>query len=328
MARAQSDFRSREAEVQRALGDLDLAQVNYKRAAFLVNEGVQPTQDLDDNTRNLNTAKANLESARKLRDSALASVEAAQGALQASINNLQAAEERIQAARAVVDQAKAAIEEAQGQLGAINQDLVYNTMSAPITGVVGDFNEKKVGDFMNVGEEFTTITDNEVFLLNISIPTEFYNRLRIGLPVEILNNDGTPRIRGQVSFVAPRVRQDAQTVLTKITFRNDGSLRNNQYVRVRVIWDEKPGVLVPTAAVTKLGGQSFVFVAENAESDNGQTSLVARQTPIEVGTIQGQAYQVLDGLQPGDKIAVTRILDLQDNSPITTESLQTQTIEK
>lgn len=325
VASAQADYRTREAELQRAVAEQELAQINYGRAEFLVKEGVQAQQDLDNTTRDINTSKASTEAANKVRDSASASVRAAQGALEASKKNLQAAEERIKAAMAVVDQAKAAISEARGQLGSINENLVFNSVFAPINGIVGDFNEKKVGDYINTGETLTTINENQVFLLNVNIPTEYYNRLRIGLPVEIVNTDGTPRVRGQVSFIAPLVNQNAQAILVKVSFRNDGSLRNNQYVRVNVIWDQKPGVLVPTTAVTNLGGQSFVFVAENGETEEGQTTLVAKQKPIKVGSIQGQAYQVLDGLTVGDKIAVSRILDLKNNLPITAETaLQVQ----
>ncbi|WP_013320968.1 efflux RND transporter periplasmic adaptor subunit [Gloeothece verrucosa] len=327
LANAEANARSKEADLQRATAEEDLAKINYGRAEFLVKEGVQPQQDLDNNTRNLNTAKANVESARKIRDAALASVQAAEGALQAAINNLQAANERVKAAQSVVKQAQANIGEAQGQLGSINQNLIYNTVFAPIDGFVGDFNQKKNGDYIKTGEELTTITDNKVFLLNINIPTEHYNRLRIGLPVQLINADGTPRIKGEVSFISPLANENAQAILVKVTFRNDGSLRNNQYVRAKVIWDQKPGVLVPTTAVTKLGGQSFVFVAENADTKDGKTSLVAKQKPITVGTIQGQAYQVLGGVNVGDKIAVSRILDLKDNTPISTETLESQKVQ-
>jgi len=37
-----------------------------------------------------------------------------------------------------------------------------------------------------------------------------------------------------------------------------------------------------------------------------------RQKPVELGAIQGpEDYQVLDGVKPGDEIAVTQILNLQ-----------------
>ncbi len=117
------------------------------------------------------------------------------------------------------------------------------------------------------------------------------------------------------------MEQNAQSILVKMAFRNNGSLRDRQYVQVRVIWDTQPGVLVPTSAISSLGGQKFVFVAQPGES---QDALVAKQVPVKVGAIQGQSYQVISGVKPGDRIAVSRILDLKDGRSIKEASITTQ----
>jgi RND family efflux transporter MFP subunit len=316
-----ADLKAAEANLQESKANLSLAEVNYKRSSFLVETGVRPQQDLDDKTKDLKANQAIVDSDTRTRDAAAADVESQREALNAAINNLKAAERRVEAARASVDRAKANIEEARGNKGAIEQELVYNFLIAPISGRVGDFNAKKIGDFLDLGETFTTVTNNNVFHLNINIPTENLDRLRQGLPVEIINDDGTAGVTGQVTYISPLVAQSIQSVLTKITFRNDGSLKDEQYVRVRMIWGRKQGVLVPTSAVTSLGGQKFVFLATPGESEKGETSLVAKQQPIQVGTIQGQAYQVISGVKPGDQIAVSRILDLKDQTPITEEKI-------
>jgi RND family efflux transporter MFP subunit len=314
-----ADLKSAEADLQRGESELELAQINYERSVFLVERGVVPKQDLDNKTRDLATSRANVEALKKSRDSFAADVQASKEALNSAKENLKAAVSRVDGARSRVDQAVANIREAQGNKGAIEQELIYNRMYAPISGVVGSFNEKKVGDFLNIGEPLTTVTNNDEFNLNINIPTEFLNRLKLGLPVEIINNDGSAGITGAVTYVSPLVDQSSQSVLTKVTFKNDGNLKDDQYVKVRLIWDTKPGVLIPTSAVSSLGGQKFVFVAKPGESEGGETSLIAKQVPIKVGTIQGQAYQVISGVKQGDQIAVTRILDLKNNTPISEE---------
>ena len=42
--------------------------------------------------------------------------------------------------------------------------------------------------------------------------------------------------------------------------------------------------------------------------------------PVDLGAIQGDRYQVLSGLEQGDRIAVSNILRLNDSVPITAES--------
>ena len=45
-------------------------------------------------------------------------------------------------------------------------------------------------------------------------------------------------------------------------------MRNAQLIKARVIWSTKPMVVVPVLAVTRQGGQTFVFVAR--KQPNGQ----------------------------------------------------------
>ncbi len=314
-ARSAAEVERTKADIQDQEAQLKLAKINIERSKFLVEGGALPQQDLDDKTRDLDTQIARLDARKE--------------ALNASIKSLQAAEKRIEQAQANVESQKASISRAEAQLGSISQNLAFNTINAPITGTVGDFNERKVGDVINLGEVITTITNNQVFNLNINIPTEERSRLKLGLPVEIVTEDGSPGIRGAVSYIAPLVNPNTQSIVTKITFPNDDSLRDRQYVRVRVIWETRPGLLVPTTAVSTVGGQKFVFVAKQEETPEGKKELLAKQTPIELGTIQGQSYQVISGLEQGDKIAVTRILDLKDGTSITEESIKSeQTISK
>lgn len=310
--RSQESVAREQANVQDIKAQLALAEVDYKRSVFLVKEGVRPQQDLDNNTTNLRTTRARLQAQTK-------AFEEAKAALRGAVNTFQAADKRVVQARANVESQRGAIAAAQGELGATEQQLEYNFILAPIDGVVGDFNQRKVGDNVNIGEQITTITDNQILELNLNIPIEFQSRLRVGLPVEVINPDGTAGVRGQLTYIAPLADRNAQTTLVKFAFRNDGSLKDEQYVRVRVIWDLKPGLLVPTTAITSLGGQKFVFVAARDGSEGGEAALVAKQIPVEVGSIQGQAYQVLSGIKAGDRIAVSRILDLKDGTAITEE---------
>lgn len=300
-----ADVERARADVQDLKAQLELAQINYDRSEFLVSQGVQPKQDLDDKTRDLNTTKAR-------RD-------AAQETLIATEKQLEAADKRVEQAVANIEAQKASVSRSEAQLGSVTQNLDFNTVRAPIDGTVGDF-PVKTGDFVNVGQELTTITNDDTFFLRISVPVERRGELRMGLPVEIMNANRSTGIKGEISMISPTVDQNAQAVLVKAAFENNGNLKDDEFVRARIIWDEQPGVLIPTTAVSTLGDQKFVFVAEPGES----SGLVVKQRPIEVGSIQGQAYQVLSGVEAGQQIAVTRILDLRDGTPITEESVKSE----
>ncbi len=164
--------------------------------------------------------------------------------------------------------------------------------------------------------------------MNINVPIERSPQLRKGLTAEIIKQDGTAGVVGQISFVSPTVDQNAQSVLAKVIFPNNGTLRNNQYVRVRLIWNRQPGLLIPTSAITNVGAQKFVFVAESDAKKSAKNQLVVKQKPITVGNIQDQFYQVLSGINAGERVAVSRILELRDGALITDESTAKAVVEQ
>lgn len=301
-ATAAAEVESARADLQDSEADVELAQINIERTKMLVEGGAIAQQDLDDDNRDLKSSIAQRNSRRE--------------SLNAAIKSLQATEKQVEQALANIDSQKASIKQSEAELGSVSQNLAYNTIKAPIDGIIGSFDQRKVGDYVSVGEELSTITNNQNLDLNINIPTEYRARLRQGLEVETINEDGSSGIRGKITYIAPLVQQNTQSILTKATFSNKSSLRDREYVRVRVIWSEKPGVLVPTTAVSTLGGQSFVYVAQPKKSESGEKSLVTEQQPVKLGSIQAQYYQILSGVEKGERIAVSNILSLQDGTSI------------
>lgn len=303
-AAAAAEVERVKADSEDAAAEVELAKINIERTRKLVEGGALAQQVLDNDNQQLKSTIARLNSGRE--------------ALNAARESLLASDKQVEQAIANIDSQNATIKQAEAELASISQNLEFNTINAPIDGVVGSFDQKKVGDYVNIGDELTTITDNQSLELNINIPVEYRDRLKPGLAVETINKDGSTGIAGEIAYIAPLVQQNTQSILTKVVFPSQNSLRDREYVRVRVIWDEKPGVLVPTTAVSTLGGQNFVYIAKESDSaeNNSSSSLIAQQQPIKLGSIQAQDYQVVSGLKKGDKIAVSNILSLRDGAPI------------
>jgi multidrug efflux pump subunit AcrA (membrane-fusion protein) len=90
-----------------------------------------------------------------------------------------------------------------------------------------------------------------------------------------------------------------------------GKLRNLQQIKARVIWTTSSIPVVPVLAVTRLGGQTFVYVATNQGG-----KYFAKQRPITIGDTVGNDYAVLSGLQNGDKVIVSGTQFLMDGAPV------------
>lgn len=287
---AQAEVLEAEANLESAIAERNLQATEYERTQSLVVAGALSQQSLDRVARD--------------RDAAIAAQTAA--------------ERRIQAAQANLEETLASLQRAESNAAVATEDLSDYQVVAPVDGVVGDL-AVKIGDYVRVGELLTTLTSNQTMDLRLSIPVERSRELITGLPVELRTQSGAaPLVTGSISFISERVENGAQSVLVKASFPNpDGSLRDEQFVRATVIWATAPGVLVPTTAISRIGGQSFVFVMEPSEA--ADSDFVAVQRPVQLGVIEDNRYHVVSGLAAGETIITAGILRLSDGASVTSD---------
>ena len=191
------------------------------------------------------------------------------------------------------------------------KQLGYYRIAAPFDGIVGDV-PVHLGDYVGSTTMLTTVDANRDLEAYIYIPTERVTQIRNGLPVVILDNQENVLENTKIDFVSPQVDNQLQGILAKAPVHADlGKLRNLQQIKARVVWTTSAIPVVPVLAVTRLGGQTFVYVATN---QNGK--FFAKQRPIEVGDTVGNNYAVISGLQNGDKVIVSGTQFLVDGAPV------------
>lgn len=190
------------------------------------------------------------------------------------------------------------------------EQLAYYTIRAPFDGVVGDI-PVHVGDFVSPTTVLTTVDERKDLEAYIYIPTERAGEVRMGLPVDLTDSAGKLLEKTKIDFISPEVDSGLQGILAKAAVRNPEVMRHSEIVKARVIWNVKPKAVVPVLAVTRLGGQTFVYVAE----DQGG-KYFAKQRSITVGDTVGNDYAVLGGLKEGDKVIVSGTQFLVDGAPV------------
>lgn len=308
-----------QAQIASATSDLDLAASRAKRYEQLQKQGAVSQDVLDGYLKEKRSAEARLTEAQRrldqLKKSRRSDIDELEAALEQQTQNLRQLENGARPEE--IAQARSQVTQAAAQVKAAEVQVRYTNVLAPLTGIIGDI-PVRVGSFVSKGNELTTLTRNNALELNISIPLNQSAKLRTGLPVELLDSQGKATATGEISFIEPNANSNSQTVLAKARFGNGtGELLNRQLVQARVIWRELPGILVPVTAVSRLGGEAFVFVAQApAKPQAGGSSLVAEQRAVKLGAIEGNNYQVLEGLTAGDKIVVSGILNLTNGAPI------------
>jgi RND family efflux transporter MFP subunit len=209
------------------------------------------------------------------------------------------------------ENSKADLEAARAGLLTQQRELAYYNLTAPFDGVVGDI-PVHLGDYVSQQTLLTTVDENKDLEAYIYIPTEKAANIRMGLPVQIVTSGGDLIEGTKIDFVSQQVDNGIQGILVKAPIH--GSLdefRNSQLVKARVVWSTAPAPTVPVLAVTRIGGQSFVYVA--TQTENGT---VAKQRAVTLGDTIGNDYVVTGGLKAGDRIITSGIQFLIDGTPI------------
>jgi RND family efflux transporter MFP subunit len=191
------------------------------------------------------------------------------------------------------------------------KQLGYYHIAAPFDGIVGDV-PVHLGDYVSATTLLTTVDENGDLEVYVYIPAERVTQIRKGLPIVVVDNQENVLGHTAIDFISPQVDNGLQGILVKAPIHADlGKLRNLQQIKARVVWTTSSVPVVPVLAVTRLGGQTFVFVATNQGG-----KYFAKQRPITIGDTVGNDYAVLSGLQNGDKVIVSGTQFLMDGAPV------------
>jgi RND family efflux transporter MFP subunit len=207
--------------------------------------------------------------------------------------------------------AKAALDAAKQQTRTQREQLAYYEIRAPYAGVVGDI-PVHVGDSVGTSTVLTTVDEDKDLEAYIYVPTERAAETRNGLGVELLDVSGNILATGSIDFVSPEVDNDLQGILVKAAIPKSATrLRNGQIVNARITWGASRMASVPILVVSRIGDQSFVFVA--APQGAG---FIAHQVSVKLGEPVGNTYPVLSGLNPGDRVILSGTQFLQEGMPV------------
>jgi RND family efflux transporter MFP subunit len=264
----------------------------HVRAGQSVTQG-QVLVELDDEDlkARLRQAEARVAAARATRDQAAIELERvrrlhAQEA--ASLTELQRTEAAALTAEAEFD---AAVQFERSATKALS----YTTIVAPFDGLVVD-TVADVGDTVAPGQPLLAIQDPTRMQLVAAVRETLIGRLAEGQPVQVsIEALGHPCI-GRVAEIVPRADAASRTFLVKVTGPCPPDVRPGMFGRLSIPLDEEEWIVVPTAAVRRVGQLELVDIL----TAGGGTLPRA----VRLGRTRGEFSEVLAGLEPGEPVAL------------------------
>jgi membrane fusion protein (multidrug efflux system) len=312
------DLRPLQAAVTQAEGNLHQSEADFEFAKGQVS--------LLQAEANLAAAKANLEKARQdyERVKPLADQDAASKQdLDAAVAALSSNQSNVRALQAAVDQARlqtstqiksteGKVEALRGTLATSRLNLEYGTITAPITGVIGD-TQVPVGGLANptATQPLTTIVPVDPMWVRFKVTEEQYLGMKSGRtfsvnsqpPISLVLADNTtfPN-KGKIENATNQVDPRTGTLEMQARFPNpQHTLLPGQFGRVQVETQiQKNVVLVPQRAVQQVQNLRSVYTVEAGNK--------VAVRPITTGARIGENWIIESGLKPGDQVVVEGLM--------------------
>ena len=188
-----------------------------------------------------------------------------------------------------------------GQLDQLAKDqtpATVVTIYSPITGTVLKKNILPQ-QYVATGESLFDVSDLRKVWLQLDVYESDIAALRIGQAIEAsLDASSSLVARGTISFISPTLDPATRTARVRAVLDNSsGNLRPEMYAHARILVPLPNSLVVPTTAVVSNGKADVVWV----ESKPGYFE----PRKVRLGERAGDLYQILEGLQRGEKIAIS-----------------------
>ncbi len=169
---------------------------------------------------------------------------------------------------------------------------------SPYSGVVI---EKMVqqGQYVNAGEVLFNIADLSSIWVEVEIYENEFPYVHVGEQIEIRSQSFPQNsFNGRISFIYPFLDPKTRTLKARVEIANpDIKLKPDMFVNAIIKQPLDSSIVVPVTAVMDTGKRQVVWV----ESAPG--SFESRE--VRVGQRSNDKIQILSGLNPGDKVAVS-----------------------
>jgi Cu(I)/Ag(I) efflux system membrane fusion protein len=192
----------------------------------------------------------------------------------------------------------------------------YLTLYAPASGWV---TERMVlaGQKIMPGEPLMVISDLTEIWADADIYQSDLPHVKVGMPVEVTLPYWPGQVfTGQVSFITPTLNPMTRTLNARLEIHNpDLLLKPEMYATAILKLEHGEKLAVPTSAVLFTGTRNVAF------RDVGDGHLAPAE--LKLGARSGDYYEVLEGLNEGDKVVVSAnfLVDSESSMKAAVESL-------
>lgn len=195
-----------------------------------------------------------------------------------------------------IEQLEASLVWMQENLNIIRQNLENLVVKAPVSGHLTSLNAD-VGESMARGTRLGQIDILDGFQVRVPVDEHYIRRVQIG-------QSGSYTLSGRafqltIAKIYPEVLEGSFEIDMVFAGEEPGDIRRGQSLRIRLaLGDLSEAVLLRTGGFYQTTGGHWAYVVD-------KTGRTAQRRPIQLGRQSPSSYEVLSGLEPGDRVVTS-----------------------
>lgn len=181
-------------------------------------------------------------------------------------------------------------------LAFLRENLQDLTIKAPIDGQLSGLNVE-LGQTKQRGERVAQIDVLDGFKVRARIPEHYVSRINIGLQGSFTHAGKEHSVR--IVKVYPEVNNGEFDVDLHFTATTPDGIRRGQSFQIRLqLSEDMQALMLPRGPFFQDTGGQWVYVMDDVGTATKRSVKLGRQNP--------DMYEVLEGLQPGDRVVISR----------------------
>lgn len=205
-----------------------------------------------------------------------------------------------------VDKSNAQIKELEAEIEEMEVNISLANIKAPFPGRVG-MRDFSVGTYLAQGTTITSLVQADRLKVDFEMPGRYLDHIRTGENVELVYQSDT--LDATIYAIDPRIDMNSRTIRVRCVMPNPGEKYvPGIFVEVVIpINSDNTALVIPTAAVIPSLNAQTVYVYHDGK---------AFRKEVELGSRTDMQVLVQEGLNPGDTIIMTGLLEIRDNMPV------------
>jgi membrane fusion protein, multidrug efflux system len=190
----------------------------------------------------------------------------------------------------------------------IQAQLEKTEIRAPFNGILG-LKHVSEGSYITPATTISTLQSINPIKIDFSIPERFAAQVANGQKI-VFRRQGSDRYyEGRIFAIEPRIDATTRTLMIRAISPNpDQQILPGSFAEIDLELEAiDNALLVPSEALIPELGRYTLFVYDDG---------IARSRQIEIGVRTDTRVHIVEGLEPGDRVITTGIMQIRDGMPV------------